>query len=94
MTEAAKTTVHNHALILDNRQNLTMTGVTDVAGFDEQTINVSTDFGGLVIKGTKLHINKLSLETGEVSVDGNITSLQYLNSGATKQKGFVSKLLK
>ncbi|MGN0559097.1 MAG: sporulation protein YabP [Acutalibacteraceae bacterium] len=80
-----------HSLILENRSVLTLTGVTDVAGFDELTVNVFTDYGQLIIKGSSLHISRLSLETGEVTVDGSISSLQYT---ASQQKGILSKLFK
>ncbi len=81
-----------HSLCLDNREVLSLTGVTDVSGFDEQTVSAETSVGRLIVKGVNLHINKLSLETGEVTVDGRITSLQYL--GDVKQKGIASKLFK
>ncbi len=68
-----------HNLILENRSDLSLTGVNDVQGFDEQTINLRTDYGALIIKGTSLHINKLNLDSKEVCVDGNINSLQYIN---------------
>lgn len=80
-----------HSLILENRSVLSLTGVTDVAGFDELTVNVFTDYGQLIIKGSGLHISRLSLETGEVTVDGSISSLQYTLS---QQKGILSKLFK
>lgn len=86
------TAVHNHTLTLDNRESLSLTGVTDVPGFDEETISVRTSLGSLIIKGEALHINRLSLETGEVSVDGRINSLQYL--GDTRQKGIVSRIFR
>lgn len=81
-----------HSLILENRNVLSITGVTDVAGFDELTVNVFTDYGQLIIKGSSLHISRLSLETGEVTVDGSISSLQYTSS--SQQKGILSKLFK
>lgn len=80
-----------HSLILDNRSKLTLTGVTDVMGFDEQTVSLMTDSGALVVKGESLHISKLNLDTKDVSIDGNISSLQYLvNSG----KSLKSKLFR
>ncbi|MBQ4105067.1 MAG: sporulation protein YabP [Clostridia bacterium] len=81
-----------HTLTLDNRDKLTLTGVSDVPGFDEQTVNVLTSQGTLIIKGESLHISRLSLDTGEVSVDGRINSMQYL--GDNRSKGLVSKLFK
>lgn len=74
----------HHNLILDNRQKLSLSGVSDVSGFNEETVNVFTDLGGLVIKGSGLHISKLNLETGEVEVEGIINSLQYTQSKQNK----------
>lgn len=82
----------HHNLILDNRQNLVLSGVCDVQGFDEQTINIVTDLGSLVVKGNNLHINKLSLDTGEVCVDGTVNSLQYISN--SNNKGVISRLFK
>ncbi len=81
-----------HTLSLENRELLTLTGVLDVTGFDEETVNLKTPMGTLIIKGNSLHINRLSLDTGEVSIDGKVNSLQYL--GDTRQKGLVSKLFR
>lgn len=67
-----------HSLILDNRKKLNLTGITDVMGFDEQTVSLSTDCGTLIVKGENLHINKLNLDSKDVCIDGTINSLQYL----------------
>lgn len=80
-----------HTLTLNDRKSLTLTGVTDVPGFDEETIHIKTDDATLVIKGASLHINKLSLETGDVCIDGTIHSLQYLN---TSPRSIKSRLLR
>lgn len=71
-----------HLLTLDNRRLLTLTGVEDVSGFDEQTINVRLSEMTLVVKGAGLHISKLNLESGDVVIDGSISSLQYLGSSS------------
>lgn len=83
---------NSHTVNMKDRESLCITGVSDVLGFDEQTVNVETPMGNLIVKGDSLHISKLSLESSEVVVDGRINSLQYL--GDTKQKGFVSKLFR
>ena len=67
-------------LTLDNRSLLTLTGVEDVSGFDEQSINIRLSDCTLVVKGASLHISKLSLDTGDVVIDGRINSLQYLGA--------------
>lgn len=75
-----------HTLVLEHRAKLLLSGVEDVSGFNEETVSVKTTAGVLVIKGERLHIDKLSLETGEVSVDGKINAMQYLGSGAPRSK--------
>ena len=82
----------NHTVMLDNRGKLVMTGTEDVSGFNEETVSVKTSCGCLVIKGENLHIDKLNLETGDVSIDGKINAMQYLGNGASKSK--LSKLFK
>ena len=61
----------NHTVMLDNRGKLVMTGTEDVSGFNEETVSVKTSCGCLVIKGENLHIDKLSLETGDVYLSIN-----------------------
>lgn len=82
-----------HNVIIDNRRKMELTGVKDVSGFDEQTVSLITEMGGLVIKGSGLHITRLSLDTGDVTVEGNVNAMQYTTAGASS-KGFVSKLFK
>lgn len=79
-----------HILTLDNRKLLTLSGVEDVPGFDEQTINVKLCDATLVVKGSGLHISKLNLESGDVVIDGTIGSLQYLgaSSGSLRSRLF------
>lgn len=82
----------SHTLMLDNRGKLIMTGTEDVNGFNEETVSVKTSCGLLIIKGENLHIDKLNLETGDVSIDGKINALQYLGNNTSRSK--LSKLLK
>lgn len=66
-----------HRLTLDARSRLNMTGVTEVESFDENTIVLATTRGTLIVRGTGLHLQMLSLEGGQVSVDGSVDSLSY-----------------
>lgn len=81
-----------HMLTLDNRRILSLSGVLDVQGFDEETVNIVTTLGVLIVKGTALHISKLSLETSEVVIDGEISSLHYL--AGSEKKGLMARLFK
>lgn len=82
-----------HNIILKDRKSLTVTGVTDVDSFDEIMIVAYTDMGELTIKGSDLKINKLNTETGELSVDGTVSSLSYLDQ-APKSASFFSKVFR
>lgn len=66
-----------HKLTLDGRRQLTMNGVTEVESFDEEMVVLHTVKGTLVVRGTGLHLQMLSLEGGQVHVDGLVDSLTY-----------------
>ena len=66
-----------HSLTLENRNTLTITGLTDIDRFDEREIVVFTGQGELSITGRELHIRSVSLETGDLTVEGEIWGLLY-----------------
>ena len=82
-------------LILENREKLSISGVLDVLSFDDQIIIVETELGLLTIKGENLRINKLSIDTQEVIVEGDICSLNYSQKDLDKNSGgFLGKIFK
>lgn len=66
-----------HKLQLNERESLTMTGVTEVVSFDENTVVLQTSLGLLVIQGQQLQLKNLTLEGGQVAVEGSIRALSY-----------------
>lgn len=66
-----------HRLTLDARERLSMSGVLEVESFDESMIVLITTRGTLIVRGRGLHLQMLSLEGGQVSVDGSVDSLSY-----------------
>lgn len=82
-----------HSLILENRKGLTATGVSNVDSFDEQTVVACTSMGELTIRGEHLNINTLNMETGELTLEGEIDSMSYSDSD-TASGGFFSKLFR
>ena len=78
-------------LELVGREKLTVSGVEDVERFDESGIVMSTSAGVLVVTGEDLHIGKLSLDGGELHVDGRIDSVTY-EEGGREQGGFLRRL--
>lgn len=93
MAEDKRTIKLPHNLILEDRRSLTVTGVSDVDSFDEETVVIFTDMGELTVKGTQLHINRLSVETGELTMEGNIAALSY-SEEQQRGGGFFSKIFK
>ena len=67
----------SHQLTLEGRERLTVSGVEDVERFDENMIVMSTSAGTLVISGEGLHIGKLTLDGGELHVDGRVDAMSY-----------------
>ena len=66
-----------HKLQMSERKNLTMTGVTEVVSFDEGCVVLQTSLGLLVVHGQQLQLKNLSLEGGQVAVEGSISALSY-----------------
>lgn len=66
-----------HKLTLNERKALTMTGVTEVVSFDDNAVILRTGLGTLVIHGKDLKLKTLSLDGGQVAVDGTVEGLIY-----------------
>lgn len=82
-------------LVLENRNRLNISGVLDVLSFDDQIIIVETELGLLTVKGDNLRINKLSIDTSEVIVEGEIISLTYSSKDLDKKnESFLGKIFK
>lgn len=82
-----------HCVSMEDRKKITLTGVRDVDSFDEQTITLVTDFGELSLRGTELHIGKLSTDSGEMTVEGKIDALIY-SEDAPRQSGFFGRVFR
>ena len=82
----------SHALTLNDRKRLSVSGVEDVEAFDEDTVILSTVGGALTIRGGGLRINRLSLDGGELLVEGRIDGLDY-SEERERRRGFLGKLL-
>ncbi|MBO7251648.1 MAG: sporulation protein YabP [Oscillospiraceae bacterium] len=66
-----------HNLQMKDRRQLTMNGVSEVVSFDEQEVVLQTMLGMLTVQGQQLQLKNLSLEGGQVCVEGNISALVY-----------------
>ena len=81
-----------HNIILEGRRRLLVSGVKEVSRFDEGEIAMDTSMGELIVRGEELHIGRLSLDVGELSVEGHVTELCYEETEPTG--GFWSRLFR
>ena len=77
MEEKNSNIAKSHKVLLINRKTGAFSGVVDVLSFDVAEILLETEQGMLLIKGHDLHVNRLSLEKGEIDIEGRIDSLTY-----------------
>ena len=71
---------NSHSISIENRSRLTVTGVTDTDRFDERSVLLYTCMGELLVKGRDLHVSGLSVESGEMVIEGQICSVVYGDS--------------
>lgn len=81
----------SHHILLENRNRLAVSGVEEVESFDENQIVMATCQGELIIRGEDLHIEQLSLDGGELKVEGTVESLTY--EAPREKGGFFARLL-
>lgn len=81
-----------HGLTLNERSRLSMTGVSEVVSFDENTVIVHTDLGTLTVQGQQLQLKQLSPDGGQVAVDGKIAALIY--EDPRSDRGWLQRLLR
>ena len=82
-------------LILENRGKLSLSVENNVLSFDDQVVMVETELGLLTVKGENIRINKLSIDTSEVIIEGDISYLAYSDKELEKTKGsLISKIFK
>ena len=89
--------IRAHAIHIDNRERVVITGVEDVDNFNEDEVNFQTDGGYVTLTGADLHITRLNLEEGQLIIEGSVNGIAY--SGNSEQAegsggGFFSKLFK
>lgn len=87
---------HAHKVSMSNRSKLEMTGISDVISFDLTKVLLESDYGVITIKGQNLHVNRLSVEKGELDIDGTIQAIEYSDKDNFSKKGesWFGKLLK
>ncbi len=96
MDERNSSTAKSHKVLLVNRKSGAFSGVVDVLSFDVAEILLETELGMLLIKGHDLHVNRLSLEKGEIDIEGRIDSLTYsdVKSAGKQAESFFGRLFR
>lgn len=86
----------SHKVLLVNRKSGAFSGVVDVLSFDVAEILLETELGMLLIKGHDLHVNRLSLEKGEIDIEGRIDSMTYsdVKSAGKQAESLLGRLFK
>lgn len=79
-----------HQLSLEERSRLTMTGVTEVVSFEDTSVVLHTALGTLTVHGQGLQLKELSLEGGQIQVDGQVSALIYEDTGPAR--GWLGRL--
>ncbi|MBO5281764.1 MAG: sporulation protein YabP [Lachnospiraceae bacterium] len=96
MEELNTAVTRAHKVTMNNRRTCSITGVNDVLSFDVHEILLETEQGMLMIKGQELHVSRLTLDKGEVDVDGRIDSFTYSDVAGTagKSESLLSRLFR
>ena len=81
-----------HSIIIEERSRMQITGITEVESFDEQAVLLSTTVGELLIKGMSLHITKIDVQTGNLSLEGKVSDISYGDNAPSG--GLLSRLFK
>lgn len=91
--QKASNTEKPFGLTLDRRAKATLTGVTEVESFDENTVILHTHGGRLILTGTNLHVSSLQLEDGKLLLEGAIDSAAYDGPSGKRRGGFLRRAL-
>ena len=83
-----------HRVVMEGRQSLRVSGVEDVESFDDDTVVIYTVDGTMTVKGMDFRINKLSVEDGELEMDGDGDSILYSDSRKEEHGGFFGRIFR
>ncbi|HAG14532.1 MAG TPA: sporulation protein YabP [Ruminococcus sp.] len=83
-----------HHAILENRETLLLSGVTEIVSFDDRTVILCTMCGELAVMGRDLQMQQLSTESGEVRIEGMVQALRYGDRDRSRQMNLLERLLR
>ena len=79
-------------IVMENRETLSVSGVKDVERFSETVVSLDTNMGQMLVKGENLKINKLNVDTGDLSVAGKINALEFTKASKQTKGKFMERL--
>ena len=79
-------------VLINDKSNITLNGVKNVAGFDESYVTLDMDDGRITVEGQSLKIENLSKENGEIYVTGEIRGVLFEEEKASR--GVFKRLFK
>ncbi len=84
----------SHTVVMDDRKRAVLTGVKDVASFNEQEVIMLTEEGDISLVGEGLHISHLNLDEGKLTVEGRIAGIEYGDAPSQKRGGILSRVFR
>ncbi|MDO4322727.1 MAG: sporulation protein YabP [Lachnospiraceae bacterium] len=92
--EEKRNVVKPHTVMWKDRKQGSVTGVTDVLSFDENCIVLETELGMLTVKGKNLHVGRLTLEQGEVDLEGEMDSIVYSGHSPARKGSLIRRMFR
>ena len=89
----AQRTGFPHSVIIEGRERINISGVEDVESFDESSVVLYTSRGLMIVQGEGLRVDKLSIDGGEINIEGRVDMISY-EDGEAKKEGFFSRLFR
>lgn len=86
--------LRSHCVHMENRGLVSITGVTDAGCFNEHEVELITEAGALTVEGSGLHVLKLDIEGGQVSIEGEISALIYEDEPPVKRGSLLSRMFR
>lgn len=83
-----------HNLIIEDRKKINISGVEEVQSFDDESVVLLTTMGELTVRGSDIKIGKLSTESGDLSITGNIRAISYTDDDYDSDRGFFSRIFR
>lgn len=88
-----ETNSNNHIIKLVDRKSIIINGIKRIINFDDKQFSLESVMGDIIIKGNSLEMIKLDTIDGNVSIKGNIDSINYLDNGKAGES-LINKLFK